>query len=241
MMHCDIVDLKGFYGSLPGRLAERSITMGLSALWSRLPDERLIGIGYAVPWLDRFAADAERTAAFMPAGQGAIGWPSGGPVATALVLEQQLPLPDAAIDRLLMIHHLEHVENPLEALLEAWRVLAPGGRLVIVVPNRRGLWARFEHTPFGTGRPYSRTQLTHLLQEAGFTPARWSDALHFPPFKRRSLLRLYRLFERFGRAVWPIFSGVIIVEAQKLLYQGRTTQARASRRILVPVLTPQGA
>ena len=38
------------------------------------------------------------------------------------------------------------------------------GKLVIVTPNRRGLWARFEHTPFGTGRPFSRGQLTELLR-----------------------------------------------------------------------------
>ena len=58
-----------------------------------------------------------------------------------------------------MVHALEHAEDPRETLKEMWRVLAPNGRLVIVVPNRRGLWASFEHTPFGSGRPYSRGQL----------------------------------------------------------------------------------
>lgn len=240
-MHCDIVDLKGFYSAVLGRLAERSIGMGLSALWVPLPEERLVGIGYATPWLDRFGPDAERAFAFMPAAQGALCWPGGGPVASALVLDEQLPLADSTIDRMLMVHHLEHVENPLASLLEAWRVLVPGGRLVIVVPNRRGLWARFEHTPFGTGQPYSRTQLTNLLQDAGFTPLRWSDALHFPPFRRQVFLQLYQLFERFGRRLWPIFSGVVIVEAQKLLYQGSPVKARNARRILVPVLAPQQA
>ena len=40
---------------------------------------------------------------------------------------------------------------------------AAGGRLLIVVPNRRGVWARSDTTPFGHGRPYSRSQITHLL------------------------------------------------------------------------------
>lgn len=240
-MYCDIVDLRNFYGSVLGRLAERSIAMALTSVWAKLANERLVGLGYAVPWLDRFGADAERVFAFMPAGQGAVNWPPNGPSATALVFEEELPLVDSSVDRIVMVHTLEHSENPRETLMEAWRVLSPGGRLVIAVPNRRGLWARFEHTPFGTGRPFSRAQLTNLLRETNFTPGQWADALHFPPVRRRSLLKFFQWFERLGRRFWPIFAGVIVVEAQKRLYQGRPVAARASRRVFVPVLSPQGA
>jgi hypothetical protein len=37
-----------------------------------------------------------------------------------------------------------------------------------------------------------------------------------------------------------MFSGVIVVEAQKRLYQGLPVSARSSRRVFVPVLVPQG-
>jgi hypothetical protein len=103
------------------------------------------------------------------------------------------------------------------------------------------VWARFEHTPFGTGRPFSRGQLNDLLREANFTPSAWADALFFPPSRRRWMLRFHNLFERTGRRFWPIFSGVVVVEAQKRLYQGLPVAQRASRRVFVPVLTPQGA
>jgi len=239
-MHTDIVDLREFYHSRLGRLAERSITFALASLWARLPEERLVGLGYAVPYLERFRADTERTFAFMPAGQGAVNWPSGELSATALVFEEELPLPDASIDRVLLVHSLEFAENPRETLKELWRVLAPGGRLVIVVPNRRGVWARMEHTPFGSGRPYSRRQLTHLLRETNFTPAASAEALFFPPSKLRTVLRFRNVIEQMGRRFWPVFSGVIIVEAQKRLYQGLPVAARASRRVFVPVLAPHG-
>lgn len=240
-MLSDIVDLRSFYASTLGRLAERSIAMALSSVWSSLPNERLLGLGYAVPWLERFGTDAERVLAFMPAAQGAVTWPANGPSATALVFDEELPLFDSSIDRILMVHALEHSENPRETLMEAWRVLAPGGRLIIVVPNRRGVWARFEHTPFGTGRPFSRSQINALLRETNFTPGASADALLFPPSQRRWMMRLYTLLERTGRRFWPIFAGVIIVEAQKRLYQGVPVSARASRRVFVPVLSPQGA
>lgn len=239
-MNTDIVDLREFYHSTLGRLAEQSIVMALSTMWPPLPEERLLGLGYAVPYLDRFRADTERTFAFMPAGQGAVNWPAGELSSTALVFDEELPLPDASIDRVLLVHSLEFAENPRETLTELWRVLAPGGRLVIVVPNRRGVWARMEHTPFGSGRPYSRGQLTTLLREANFTPGVSAEALLFPPSKLKFILKLRRYFETIGRKLWPVFSGVIIVEAQKRLYQGLPVSQRASRRVFVPVLAPQG-
>ena len=240
-MHSDIVDLRSFYASQLGRLTEHSIGMALSSLWTAVPNERLVGLGYALPWLERFGTDAERVFAFMPATQGAVIWPASGPTATALVFDEELPLVDSSIDRMLLVHSLEHAENPRETLNEIWRVLSPGGRVVVVVPNRRGVWARFEHTPFGVGRPFSRGQLTELLREANFTPAAWTDALLFPPSQRRFMMRFHALLERVGRRLWPIFSGVIIVEAQKRLYQGVPVAQRASRRVFVPVLSPHGA
>jgi SAM-dependent methyltransferase len=135
--------------------------MALSSVWDNLPNERLVGLGYALPWLDRFGADAERVFAFMPATQGRGGAGRPGRPATVLVFDEELPLVDSSIDRMLMVHSLEHAENPRETLKEIWRVLSPAGRVVIVVPNRRGVWARFEHTPFGTGRPFSRGSSTN--------------------------------------------------------------------------------
>ncbi len=215
--------------------------MALASVWGTLVNERLVGLGYALPWLERFGTDADRVFAFMPAAQGAVNWPAAGPSSTALVFDEDLPLVDSSIDRMLLVHSLEHAENPRETLMEVWRVLAPGGRLVIVVPNRRGVWARFEHTPFGTGRPFSRGQLTALLRETNFTPGAFAEALFFPPTMHRPMLRFYQLFERAGRRLGPMFAGVIVVEAQKRLYQGLPVAARASRRIFVPVLSPQGA
>ncbi len=239
-MHVDIVELRAFYSTLLGRLAERSIADALEPVWAAVPNERLVGLGYVLPWLDRRVENAERAFAFMPATQGAVRWPADGKSATALVFDEELPLADSSVDRILMVHALEHSENPQETLQEMWRVLAPNGRLVVVVPNRRGMWSRFEHTPFGTGRPFSRGQLNTLLRAANFTPGPASEALFFPPSKRRWVLKFYRLAEKLGRRFWPIFAGAIIVEAQKRLYQGIPVAKRTSRRVFMPVLSPQG-
>jgi SAM-dependent methyltransferase len=238
-MHMDIVDLRQFYATPIGDHARRSIGQALTSVWRPVSDERLVGLGYATPYLDQFKADSERTLAFMPARQGAVHWPFGEPCSTTLVFDEDLPLADSSIDRMLMVHALEHCENAGETLTEIWRVLSPGGKLIIVVPNRRGVWARVEQTPFGSGRPYTGGQLSRLLRENMFTPTAWSDALHFPPTKNRFVLRSVSAFERFGRRFTPAFSGVVVVEATKQLYQGLPVRQRQSRRVFVPVLAPQ--
>ncbi|MEL7273285.1 MAG: class I SAM-dependent methyltransferase [Pseudomonadota bacterium] len=240
-MHMDIVDLRQFYATPLGKLARRSTEQALMALWKPISDERLVGLGFTTPYLDRFRADTERTIAFMPARQGAVHWPFGEPSATALVFDEDLPLPDASIDRLLMVHALEHCESPSETLTEIWRVLAPGGKLVIIAPNRRGVWARMDHTPFGTGRPYSAGQLSRLLREHMLTPNAWVDLLHFPPSNKRFIVKSAGAFERFGRRFAPHFGGAIAVSATKQLVQGLPVRQRQSRRVFVPALAPQGA
>ncbi|WP_062218184.1 class I SAM-dependent methyltransferase [Aureimonas sp. D3] len=242
-MNADITELRDFYATRLGEAAVRSVAMALGPIWKPIPQERLVGIGYAIPYLDKLATDSERRLAFMPAAQGAVNWPVHQPSLTALVHPAELPLGDACIDRILMVHALEFAESPTEMLSEAWRVLAPGGRLVLVLPSRRGVWTRFEHTPFGSGRPWSRTQATQLLRETMFTPSGFSDALHFPPFRRAGLLNIAPLWERMGRRGWPIFCGAIILEATKLVYRGIPVTHREKQRLrrLRPVLLPHGA
>ncbi len=240
-MLTDVTDLREFYSSPLGLACAGSITHALSSLWGEVKGERVLGLGFSTPWLDRFGSDCERVLNIMPARQGAIHWPPQGPSATALAFEEELPLADASVDRIIMAHMLEHSENPEETLREVWRVLVPNGKLIVVVPNRSGLWARFEHTPFGTGQPFSKRQLSGFLQSALLTPTSWSDALHFPPGKIEKKPRLRMKLETMGRRFWPLFSGVILVEATKKMYQGIPAISRQSRRVFVPVLVPQGS
>ena len=196
----------------------------------------MLGVGYATPYLGLFREEAERCLALMPAAQGVVRWPSTRPALAALVEEDELPLTDSAVDRVLLVHALEMSSDPAELLREAWRVLAAGGRLLAVVPNRRGLWARMDTTPFGQGRPYSRSQITQLLRDTWFTPTGWDEALYVPPIPRGWFLRSAVAWERTGATLSAPFAGVHIVEATKQVY--RAIPARREKRRLVPALQP---
>ena len=105
-----------------------------------------------------------------------------------------------------------------------------------MIPNRRGLWARTDTTPFGYGRPYSRAQITHILRETWFTPNGWGEALYVPPVARGWFLRTAIAWERTGSTISAPFAGVHIVEATKQVY--RAIPARREKRQLVPGLEP---
>jgi SAM-dependent methyltransferase len=235
-MSLDVVDLRAFYSQRLGAVARHFVGRSIRRHWGDTRDKRVLGIGYPGPYLGLFREEAERCLAFMPAAQGVVKWPTVRPTLSALVDELELPLPDAAVDRVLLVHALEMSQNATALLREVWRVLASGGQLLVVVPNRRGLWARMDTTPFGHGRPYSRPQITTLMREAWFTPVAWSEALYVPPIERGWFLRAAVAWERTGATLSAPFAGVHIVEATKQVY--RAIPARREKRKLVPALKP---
>jgi hypothetical protein len=108
--------------------------------------------------------------------------------------------------------------------------MAPEGRLVVVVANRWSFWAQSDSTPFGHGRPYSRTQLAMLLSDAMFEPVASARALYAPPWASGPLIRAADAFERVGEVLWPALGGLVLMEAVKRLY---ATTARSEGRVLL--------
>ncbi|WP_161141525.1 class I SAM-dependent methyltransferase [Propylenella binzhouense] len=234
-MYLDVIELRDFYSTLLGAVVVRQVGPCLAALGGPQPSDRVLGFGFATPFLGPLRGRAERVLAFMPAGQGVLQWPADGPSATALVHEDQLPLADSSLDWVYLVHALEMSQRPEVLMEEVRRVLAPGGRVVAVVPNRQGPWARSDRSPFGFGRPYSRGQVKRLFFAAGFEADRWRTALHVPPARSRSLIRAAAALDRVGAELWPAFSGVICVRAMK---QTGHVAALRRRRALAPSFSP---
>lgn len=216
-MPLEVAELVAYYDAPSGQVARRIVLHRLRAVWPDLSGVRLLGLGHATPYLRPFLPEAERVLAAAPASQGAHAWGHDGRSLTVLTEERRLPFPDAAFDRVLMVHGLEAAEAQRPLMRELWRLLTPDGRLMIVAPNRTSLWAQFETSPFGHGQPYSRSQLERLLKESMFLPEVWDTALHMPPFRRRRP-SFGMGWERMGRRLWPKLAGVHIVEASKAMY-----------------------
>jgi len=238
-MHTDVRQLLEFYASPLGGMVRRILAHRVRARWRRCHGLTLMGLGFATPYLGSFRGEVARLGALMPSTQGAVVWPAAGGVNAVVVDEDELPLPDNSVDRMLMVHCLETTDHARELLREVWRVLTPEGRLLIVVPNRSGLWARFDVTPFGHGRPYSQSQLERLLTTALLSPVDWGAALHLPPLDNGLVLRSAMTLERFGARMTPAFAGVLLVEARKEVASALVKPSLARRLTeLVPVRLP---
>ncbi|WP_273757556.1 class I SAM-dependent methyltransferase [Bartonella sp. AU55XJBT] len=235
----DIVTLKNFYASALGLRVQKTLCDQLNLLWPDLGDKRVMGLGYALPYLSALHERTQQCFAFMPARQGASPWPCAEQVATALVFEEDLPLSDASVDCILLVHALEYTENSFETLNEIWRVLAPNGHLIVIVPNRSGFWARNTTTPFGYGEPYTRQQIIRLFEKTNFVSGPIQEVVHYMP-STGYVSRLFSFFyEPFTRHLFPYFGGLLMCQAQKRVYQGLLVQRRQSRRVFIPALSPQ--
>jgi SAM-dependent methyltransferase len=217
-MRIDVLALQRFYGSRLGDAARRMAARRIEAVWPGAPGQDMLGLGYALPYLEPYRAEARRVVALMPAAQGVERWPGEGRVLSALGDEARLPFMDAIFDRVLIVHALEEAEAPQALLREIWRVMAPEGRLLIVAANRGGLWARADSTPFGHGRPFSRRQLAAMLSDSLFEPMASARALYAPPLDWPILTSLAEGLERAGELIAPAFGGLVLMEAVKRLY-----------------------
>ena len=241
-MRPDVIDFGNFYRGRLGQVARHMIRLRVRALWPNVRGLTVLGLGYATPYLRQFKDEAARVLAMMPAPQGVVRWPRLERNLVALAHEAELPLPDASVDRLLLVHGLENAEQVRPLLRESWRVLASGGRLLIVAPNRSGLWSRLDRTPFGQGQPFSEGQLDRLLREAMFQPTRHARALYVPPISSRFLMRAAPAWERLGERLVPTFAGVLLVEADKQIYAlSAEPPRRLARRPLAVISRPTPA
>ncbi|WP_310618434.1 class I SAM-dependent methyltransferase [Flexibacterium corallicola] len=241
-MYLDVAHLKEFYDLPLGRTMRVLIGSRLRNVWPELRGYRVLGLGYAAPFVRPYLKEAERIVLGMPAKQGVVKWPREDNAANSSFLMEpdNMPLPDAFFERIMLVHSLDMSSDPDGLMHEVYRVLAPGGRVLVVVPNRRGAWCRTELSPFGYGRPYSRPQLENFLENHGLTVTSREEALFVPPTTSKLVLKSARSFEQMGNILWPAFAGLVLVEAEKMVYRGIAKRQNKVVRVLRPVFLPDG-
>ena len=240
-MYDDVIALRDFYKTPLGKHVAGQMHPHLTRFWQTDASCCNVMVGYGIGWLPPASQYHDMPAnllSLMLARSGVVAWPESEPGRSGLVDSHALPLPDVHIDRLLLAHALEFDAEPGRLLDECWRVLDGSGRLLVVVPNRRGLWARLEHIPFGHGHPYSSRQLCLLLETHGFVPRRTHRTVFLPPLHNRAMMGFASTIERLGQRWWPVLGGLLLVEAEKKLYAaaGNISKLRRHRTGAVPAL-----
>lgn len=218
MLHPGIVQLKQFYATRMGESVAALLSKTIRRLWPGIPGDSMLVIGYGIPYVVPYFSQAAPLVVAMPAEQGAVAWPSGSPNHVILAHDGELPFQTNSINRVFLIHSIEYSEHLNAMMQEVWRVLAPGGRVLAVVPNRVSFWSNSSKTPFGFGRPFNVLQLRGLFMSHQFTITQSTNALFAPPFITRASASLGRKIETVGNILWWFLGGVLIMEAEKQLY-----------------------
>lgn len=233
----DILAYHGFYQSPLGSAVSDLAFAQMQRLWPNVKGMTVAGLGYGLPYLDAFEGEGAQGLALMPARQGVCHWPGTVGNRSALVNPYHLPLGDSALERMLVVHALEHVGRPEHLIRELWRVLAPGGEVVLMVPNRRRTWSAVDATPFGHGRPFSKRQLCTMLSDHMLSPVASSSVLMLPPFGGRMAAKALRVMERpiytVGSVLGGGLGGVLLVRAVKQMYGVLPKGGRATVKVAV--------
>lgn len=233
--------LRDFYKTLGGKIVRKLIRERIEKFMGSAQGLRVLGGGYSVPYLKSFTEKSERTVSVMFSSQGVHHWPEEGGNVTCLANETELPFETNSIDRIILVHSLEFTGFLTPAFEEFWRVLKSNGRILVIVPNRMGLWARADWTPFGHGQPYSARQVEQFLRENLFVPEHSEKGLFIPPFKSETLLRSAQWWEKAGEKLCPAMGGLIFVEASKQIYAGTGAGLVSRVKVKASVPVQQGA
>lgn len=217
-MNIDIIDLKEFYRS---PLAN-NVHMVLKKMLTRLRSSssncssKTLFVGFGAP----YANQNNHEFLFMQAHMGVLAWPDKPNNRALLAYENEWAFADHTFDEIIIIHGLEYAQHAGNVLEECYRCLRPEGRLVVIVPNRRGIWVRSDKTPFGFGQPYTLTQLLQVLKKCEFVPIDAVRGLYTSPSSTWLGNLCSWTFECIATRTLQKFSGLVGVAAIKRVYAG---------------------
>jgi len=131
-----------------------------------------------------------------------------------------LPIKCHSIDTLLLGHVLEFSSDPHQVLREAERVLVSDGTIIICSFNPWSLWGlrrlfSWQDIPPWQGSFFSQTRIKDWLALLNFEVVSTKHILFRPPIQSVKWFQRIKIIERWGKRLWPLFSGVSILIATK--------------------------
>ena len=203
---------------------EKAVLFELAAL---RPGERVLDVGcgdgnYTGPIADRTGAaiGLDRSAAMLGAGRARLGdrvdivWIQADGVA--------LPLRQARFDAVISVTVLCFAVDPRALLAEAYRVLRPGGRIVLGELSRHSPWALARRlkglvarTIYRRAHFFGRAEIAALLTGVGFRDVSFGSAVFYPPINARAAVRWGRPLESVGRRLAPWAGAFLVARARR--------------------------
>ena len=125
-----------------------------------------------------------------------------------------LPIAADSVDLVILMHHLSNTSEPHAVLREAFRILIPEGRLIIIDFNPMSLWGLrgfmqswLERVPF-RGHFYTARRIDDWMRLLGFDQEQHLRVGYMPPIQKSSITRRLTWLEK-GSKRWLRFAGAL--------------------------------
>jgi SAM-dependent methyltransferase len=151
-----------------------------------------------------------------------------------------LPIASDSVDLVVLMHHLSNTSEPHAILREAFRILIPEGKLVIIDFNPKSLWGLrhffqswLEHVPF-KGHFYTASRIDDWMRLLGFDQNRLYRVGYLPPIQKPSLIRHLSWLEKGMRNWLPLFGALNMMVYSKSISPMTPVRHRWVTRKLLP-------
>ena len=132
-----------------------------------------------------------------------------------------LPIASDSVDLVILMHHLSNTSEPHAVLREAFRILIPEGKLVIIDFNPASFWGLrnffqswLEHVPF-KGHFYTARRIDDWMRLLGFDQDRFYRVGYMPPIQKASITRHLSWLEKGSRNWLPVLGALNLMVYSK--------------------------
>ena len=151
-----------------------------------------------------------------------------------------LPVASDSVDLVILMHHLSNTDEPHAVLREAYRILIPEGKLVIIDFNPISLWGLrnlfqswLEHVPF-TGHFYTARRIDDWMRLLGFDQHRHLRIGYLPPIQKPSVIRHLGWLEKGMRKLSPALGAINLMVYTKNISPLTPVRHRWVTRNIIP-------
>ena len=132
-----------------------------------------------------------------------------------------LPIATDSVDLVILMHHLSNTDEPHAVLREAFRILIPEGKLIIIDFNPVSLWGLrhflqgwLEYVPFN-GHFYTAKRIDDWMRLLGFDQLGHHRIGYLPPIQKTSVTRHLSWLEKGTRKWLPLLGALNLLVYSK--------------------------
>lgn len=218
-----------WYASPLGRLVDTVEKQAIFDLTPEVQGRRVLEVGcgtgnisLALAHRGAWVVGLDASGPMLARAQDKARW-QGLPITWVRGLASLLPFTDESFDGVLCILALDFMTDRETVLQEMVRVLRPGGFLSIAMLNRFSLWtlkrvirAWFKASLWRDVRFITPRELWRLLSsQPELADIRTRQAVYFPPWKNRHLVRYYPYLEKLGNKLNLLTGAFLAASARK--------------------------